>query len=88
MSGSVSPRLVPASEPAREQARPSLPLTFALIAAFPVLGTVLALASMPTSEIIPLLGYCAAIGVGTVIVANGGRRLAAGLATLFLGNNQ
>ncbi|MFE4658191.1 hypothetical protein ACFRFJ_16090 [Streptomyces hydrogenans] len=88
MSSSVSPRLVPAPEPVRDQARPSLPFTFALIAAFPVLGTVLALAGTPTSEIIPLLSYCAAIGVATVVVVNGGRRFAARLATLFLGNNQ
>ncbi|MEV6332268.1 hypothetical protein [Streptomyces sp. NPDC051909] len=87
MSSSTPARLVPA--PAPDQARLSLPLTFALIAIFPVLGAVLALAGMPTNEIVRLLGYCAAIGVVTVVVlVAGGRRLAVGLAAFFLGNNQ
>ncbi|MEU4732965.1 hypothetical protein [Streptomyces sp. NPDC023588] len=62
----------------------SPPYVGAALVTFPVLGTVLALAGMATAEIVPLLGYCACIGVATVLVASGGRRLAAGVAAAVL----
>ncbi|MFD0371136.1 hypothetical protein [Streptomyces sp. NPDC127114] len=70
-------------QPGAEQSRLSLPFVLGIIA-FPVLGTVLALAGMPTNEIVPLLAYCAGIGTAAVLVASGGRRLAAGLASAVL----
>lgn len=51
---------------------------------FPVLGAILATSGMATNEIIPLLGYCAGIGVLAVLALSGGRRLVAGLATLVV----
>ncbi|RSS64657.1 hypothetical protein EF912_01985 [Streptomyces sp. WAC07061] len=51
---------------------------------FPVLGTVLALAGMPTSRIIPLLAACAALGFAQSVVVGGCRRIAAGLASAVL----
>ncbi|MFG2754236.1 hypothetical protein ACWGFX_31965 [Streptomyces xanthophaeus] len=74
---------VPRTRPQPDPHRLSLPYVAALVT-FPVLGTVLALAGLPTAEIIPLLGYCASIGVTTVLVASGGRRLAAGVASAVL----
>ncbi|MEU8436071.1 hypothetical protein AB0F18_24840 [Streptomyces sp. NPDC029216] len=63
--------------------RLSLPYGAAQVT-FPVLGTLLALDGMPTSRIIPLLAGCAALGVAHVVIAGGGRRLAAGLASAVL----
>ncbi|MER6444456.1 hypothetical protein DEJ51_28630 [Streptomyces venezuelae] len=66
-----------------EQRHLSLPYVAGLIT-FPVLGTVLALAGLPTAEIVPLLAHCAALGAVAVLVVGGGRRLAAGLASAVL----
>ncbi|WP_129593426.1 hypothetical protein [Streptomyces sp. C] len=54
------------------------------VIAFPVLGTVLAIAGMPANEIYPLLGYCGAIGTAVLVAASGGRKLITGLAELVL----
>ncbi|GLX20480.1 hypothetical protein [Streptomyces lavendulae] len=58
------------SRQASGEHRLSLPYVAALVT-FPVLGTVLALAGMPTSRIIPLLAACAALGVAQAVVAGG-----------------
>ncbi|MFD8145460.1 hypothetical protein [Streptomyces sp. NPDC059708] len=72
-----------ASRQVSGQHRLSLPLV-----TFPVLGTVLALAGMSTSRIVPLLAACAALGVAQTVIAGGGGRLAAGLASAVLRSTQ
>lgn len=69
--------------PAAEPTRLTLPLVAGVIS-FPALGTVLAIAGMPTADIYPLLGYCGAIGTGVLVSASGGRKLITGLAELVL----
>ncbi|MFB6564072.1 hypothetical protein ACFCYH_35180 [Streptomyces sp. NPDC056400] len=66
-----------------EQRHLPLPYVVSLVS-FPVLGTVLALAGLPTSEIVPLLASCAGLGVAAMLVVGGGRRLVAGLASAVL----
>lgn len=73
----------PSARPDPEQIRLPMPVALGLIA-FPVLGTVLAVMGMPTSEIVPLLTYCAGIGVAAVLAVSGGRRLVAGLASFVV----
>ncbi|MGW1871634.1 hypothetical protein ACWCPS_39770 [Streptomyces mauvecolor] len=62
-------------------------LTFAQVTpviAFPAMGSSLALCGIPAPEIYQLLTYCGGIGVAVLAAACGGRRLATGLAQLFL----
>ncbi|WHM41120.1 hypothetical protein [Streptomyces sp. BPTC-684] len=73
--------------PAESTPASSNRLTFAQVTAviaFPVMGSTLALAGMPVSDIYPLLAYCGGIGVAVLMAASGGRKLAAGLAQLLL----
>ncbi|MFF6888598.1 hypothetical protein ACFY9F_36085 [Streptomyces sp. NPDC012421] len=77
----------PAVAPGSESNRLTLPVVLGL-AVFPVIAAVLASTGMPTTEIIPLLGYSTGIGVLAVLVLSGGRRLVAGLAALVLRASQ
>ncbi|MGW8955623.1 hypothetical protein [Streptomyces sp. NPDC055709] len=49
--------------------------------AFPAMGSILAMAGMPVTDVFALLGGCGAIGAATVAAAAGGRRLFGALAT-------
>lgn len=62
-----------------------LPLPYVMgLVSFPVLGTVLALAGLHRSEIVPLLASCTALGVAAMLAIGGGRRLAVVLASAVL----
>ncbi|MGW0752928.1 hypothetical protein [Streptomyces sp. NPDC002587] len=78
----VEPAVAPLPRP-DEPPRLTLPLVTGVIS-FPVLGTVLAVTGMPSSEIYPLLAYCGGIGAAVLIAASGGRKLITGLAELVL----
>ncbi|MFB8040277.1 hypothetical protein ACFC8F_03120 [Streptomyces hydrogenans] len=70
-----------------ETNRLTLPVVLG-VAVFPVTAAFLATTGMPTTEIVPLLGYSTGIGVFAVLALSGGRRLVAGLAALVLRASQ
>lgn len=68
-SSAVEPAVAQLPRP-EEPPRLTLPLVMGVIS-FPVLGTVLAVTGMPSSEIYPLLAYCGGIGSAVLIAASG-----------------
>ncbi|MER7960261.1 hypothetical protein [Streptomyces sp. NPDC096030] len=74
--------------PVPAPADPGRVLYPALVGVFPVLGVVLALAGMQLGDIVELLATCAGLGLATVAVFHGGKRLAAVLSSALRDQEQ